>query len=170
MNKEEGKITVHDISKANFFQYGMISKQVRCNIEVEFHTDYKGHHHKGFVSHPNVKITSSKNGDEECLPKSKYDLKLIEQEDLFQEQRLDIIEENMNQLDFLDKEIFSQSLTGSWFVDQDDIQKSSSNFRDFFLLTNDSSLPKAKASLKMMNYDLINSSFHTGDAYIQSLS
>lgn len=89
---------------------------------------------------------------------------------MFQEQRLDIIEENMKQLDFLDKEIFSQSLTGSWFVDQDDIQKSSSNFRDFFLLTNDSSLPKAKASLKMMNYDLINSSFHTGDAYIQSLS
>jgi hypothetical protein len=65
----------------------MISKQVQCNIEVEFATDYKGH--------PNVKITSSKSGDEECLPKSKYDLKLIEQEDVFQEQRLDIIEENM---------------------------------------------------------------------------
>ena len=82
----------------------------------------------------------------------------------------DIIEDNIKQLDFLDKEIFSQSLTGSWFVDQDDIQKSSSNFRDFFMLTNDKTLPKAKASLKMMDYDLINSSFHDGDAHIKSFS
>jgi len=162
VNKEEGTVTVHDLSKANYFQYGMISKQVLCNIEVEFATDHKGH--------PNVKITSSKNSDEDCLPKTKYDLKLIEQEDVFQEQRPDIIEDNIKQLDFLDKEIFSQSLTGSWFVDQDDIQKSSSNFRDFFMLTNDKTLPKAKASLKMMDYDLINSSFHDGDAHIKSFS
>ena len=47
VNKEEGKVVVHDISKANFFQYGMITKQVQCNIEVELHTDYKGHQHKG---------------------------------------------------------------------------------------------------------------------------
>ena len=38
------------------------------------------------------------------------------------------------------------------------------------MLPNGSSLPKAKASLKMMKYDLINSSFHDGDANIQSLN
>lgn len=82
---------------------------------------------------------------------------------------MDIAEDNKKQLDFLDKEIFSQSLTGTWFVDQDQMLTSQSNFRDFFLLTNDKSLPKAKASLKMLDYDLINSSFHDGDAYIKSL-
>ena len=56
---------------------------------------------------PTVKITSVNRKDEECLPKSKYDLHLIEEEDELKEQREEQYRQNMNALSFVDIELFS---------------------------------------------------------------